>query len=133
MKEDFEETMQEQEERDYTVAVTLQITFVNKEFNCLLRPELKNCIIQCFRDINQGYINEGSEKIQFPGDEKAIVEYSFSCNDTSEDEAESFARYKIHEASEVLDNYGFMLKSEYYDAEEADMGWLDELEANIFK
>lgn len=129
--EDFEETTQE--ERDYTVSVTLRIKFVNKEFNCLLRPELKNSIIKCFREINHGYMNEGSETVQFLGDDEATLEYDFSCNDTSEAEAESFARYNNHEALEVLKHYGFTLKSEQYDAEEADMSWLDELEDNIFR
>ena len=133
MSEEFEEPSYEEEERDYTVTVTLRLTFVNREFNCLLEPELKNSIIQCLREINHGYIYEGSEDVQFPRDEEAIAKYSFSCNDTSEEEAESFARYTIHEAAEILKNYGFVLKSEEYDAEEADMSWLDELELRIFK
>lgn len=50
----------------------------------------------------------------------------FCCNDVSPEEAESFARYKIHQEEDRFEERGFTLQSENYHAEEADMSWLDE-------
>lgn len=120
------------EEIDYNVKVILKITFENKEFNCLLRPEIEKGIVEFLNEINEGYIVDESEEIQFLGDEAVIVKYDFCCNDVSPEEAVSFARYKIHQEKAKFEERGFTLQSENYHAEEADMGWLDELERHIF-
>lgn len=120
------------EEMDYNVEVALKIAFKNREFNCLLRPELEKDIIGFLNEINEGYIVDGSEEIQFLGDEEVIAKYDFCCNDVSPEEAESFARYKIHQEEDRFEERGFTLQSENYHAEEADMSWLDEMERQIF-
>lgn len=119
-------------EMDYNVDVKLRITFINKEFNCLLKPEMEKSILGLLGEINGSYLIEESDDVEFMGDEEAIATYSFNCNDVSPAEAESFARSKIHEAEDQFKAMGYTLKSESYHAEEADMGWLDEWERQIF-
>lgn len=94
------------EEKDYNVEVALKIAFKNREFNCLLRPELEKDIIGFLNEINEGYIVDGSEEIQFLGDEEVIAKYDFCCNDVSPEEAESFARYKIHQEEDRFEERG---------------------------
>lgn len=120
------------EETDYDVDVKLKITFKNREFNCLLQPEIEKEIVGLLKEINGDYMIPESESIEFLGDEEVIAEYSFCCHDTSEAEAESFAKYMLHEAANQLEEKGFALKSESYHAEESDMSWLDEMERQIF-
>lgn len=61
------------EEIDYNVKVILKITFENKEFNCLLRPEIEKGIVEFLNEINEGYIVDESEEIQFLGDEAVTL------------------------------------------------------------
>lgn len=119
-------------EMDYDVEVKLKIAFKNKEFNCLLQPEIEKEIVELLKAINGDYMIPESESIEFLGDEEVIAGYGFCCHDTSEAEAESFARYKIYEAEGKFEEMGFTLKSESYHAEKADMSWLDEMERQIF-
>ncbi|WP_270809958.1 hypothetical protein [Hungatella effluvii] len=120
------------EERDYDVDVKLKITFKNREFNCLLQLEMEEGIVEFLKAINGDYMIPESESIQFQGDEEVIAEYSFCCHDTSEAEAESFAKYIIHEAEHKFKEEGYTLEAESYHAQESDMSWLDEMERQIF-
>ena len=112
-------------ERDYDVDVKLKITFKNGEFNCLLQPEIEDGIVEFLKEINGDYMIPESESIEFLGDEVVIAKYSFCCNDTSEAEAESFAKYIVHEADYKFKEMGYTLEEESYHAQEADMSWLD--------
>lgn len=120
------------EERDYDVDVKLKITFKNREFNCLLQPEIEERIVEFLKAINGDYMISESENVEFLGDEAVIAKYSFCCHDTSEAEAEGFAKYSVHEAEYKFKEKGYTLEAESYHAQESDMSWLDEMERQIF-
>ena len=120
------------EGRDYDVDVKLKITFKNREFNCLLQPEIEAGIVDFLKAINGDYMIPESESIEFLGDETFIAKYSFCCHDTSEAEAESFAKYIFHEVEYEFREEGYTLEEESYHAQESDMSWLDEFERQIF-
>ena len=119
-------------ERDFDVDVKLKITFKNREFNCLMQPEIEEGIVEFLKGINGDYMIPESESIEFLGDEAVIAKYSFCCNDTSEAEAEGFAKHMIHEADYKFKEMGYTLEAESYHAQESDMSWLDEFERQIF-
>ena len=119
-------------ERDFDVDVKLKITFKNREFNCLMQPEIEEGIVEFLKGINGDYMIPESESIEFLGDEVVIAKYSFCCNDTSEAEAEGFAKHMVHEADYKFKEMGYTLEAESYHAQESDMSWLDEFERQIF-
>lgn len=51
------------EERDYDVDVKLKITFKNREFNCLLQPEIEEGIVEFLKAINGDYMIPESESV----------------------------------------------------------------------
>ena len=120
------------EERDYDVDVKFKITFKNREFNCLLQPEIEEGIVEFLKRINGDYMIPESESLEFLGDEAVIAKYSFCCNDISEAEVESFAKYTVHEADYKFKEMGYALEAESYHGQESDMSWLDEFERQIF-
>jgi len=60
------------------------------------------------------------------------LEYTFSCHDENEAEAESFSAYCVRCVQKELEGFGCKIRKIDCKAEEADMSWLDELEDAIF-
>lgn len=60
------------------------------------------------------------------------LEYTFSCHDENEAEAESFSTYCVRGVQKKLEEFGCKVRRISCKAEEADMTWLDELEDAIF-
>lgn len=60
------------------------------------------------------------------------LEYTFSCFDESEAEAESFSAYCVRCVRKELEAFGCKLGKIECKAEEADTSWLDRLEDSIF-
>ena len=101
-------------DRDFDVDVKLKITFKNREFNCLMQPEIEEGIVEFLKGINGDYMITESESIEFLGDEAVI------------------AKYIVHEADYKFKEMGYTLEAESYHAQESDMSWLDEFERQIF-
>lgn len=81
-------------------------------------------------DILKNYITSNLD-FHFDG-RKCCLEYTFSCHDESEAEAESFSEYCVQRVQEELEKFGCRLSRINCSAQEADMTWLDELEDAIF-
>ena len=64
---------------------------------------------------------------------KVRVEYEFSCYDENEQEAEGFSNYCVKGVQSRLEKLGYRMECVSSKAEEMDMGWLDELEAMVFR
>ena len=63
---------------------------------------------------------------------KVKVEYTFSCHDENEAEAESFSNYCLQNIREGLQEKGYTMEKVTCEAGEMDMAWLDRLETMWF-
>ena len=105
-------------------AVRTKVTFLlnfdgSGEVNILALPDVQ----RAFAD--------GDLTFQFDG-RRAEVEYTFSCYDESQEEAESFSEYCVKSVREDLEAFGCKLGQIHCAADEKDMTWLDQLEDAVF-
>ncbi len=125
---------------DYEVQtkVTFRLDFDGSgEFNTLLLPDIQKQFVQHVKEVYQqddtlgsGYI---SSDLNFRFDDRKVqLEYTFSCHDENEAEAESFSKYCVQCVKEELEFFGCKIRKIDCKAEEADMSWLDALEDQIF-
>ena len=59
-------------------------------------------------------------------------QYTFTCHDENEAEAERFSEFCVRGIQQELEAFGCKIKKINCTAEEMDMGWLDKLEDAIF-
>ena len=125
---------------DYEVQtkVTFRLDFDGSgEFNALLLPDVQKQFVQHVKEVYErddtlgnGYI---SSDLNFQFDGRTVqLEYTFSCHDENEAEAESFSAYCVRCVQKELEEFGCKIKKIDCKAEEADMEWLDRLEDAIF-
>ena len=107
------------------------------DFNMLLLPDVQKQFVQHVKEVykqddtlGSGYI---SSDLNFHFDGRSVqLEYTFSCHDENEAEAESFSTYCVQCVREELEAFGCKIRKIDCKAEEADMSWLDQLEDAIF-
>lgn len=106
------------------------------EFNLLALPSVQCAFAEHVQSVFQkddtlrDYI-EGDLSFRFDG-RRADLEYTFTCFDENEEEAESFSDYCVKSVRKDLEAFGCKLTKIHCTAEEADMTWLDQLEDSIF-
>lgn len=123
---------------DYEVKtrVLLDTGFDDRECNHLMFDGIKNEMVKQIKAVFESD-KTLSENITsdlnftFSG-YKVDLEYTFSCNDENEAEAESFSTYCLRNIEEKLQEQGFNVKKITCEAEEMDMGWLDRMESMWF-
>ena len=80
--------------------------------------------------LGSGYV---SSDLNFHFDGRMVqLEYTFSCHDENEAEAESFSDYCVRGVKKELEGFGCKIRKIDCKAGEADMSWLDALEDAIF-
>ena len=125
---------------DYNVQtkVTFRLDFDGSgDFNMLLLPDIQKQFAQHVKEVYEhddtlgsGYI---SSDLDFHFDGRTVqLQYTFSCHDENEAEAESFSDYCVRCVQEKLEEFGCKIRKIDCKAEEADMEWLDRLEDAIF-
>ena len=125
---------------DYNVQtkVSFRIDFDGSgEFNTLLLPDVQKQFAQHVKEVYEqdstlgdGYV---SSDLNFHFDGRLVkLEYTFSCHDENEAEAESFSAYCVRCVQKKLEAFGCKVGKIDCKAEEADMTWLDQLEDAIF-
>ena len=125
---------------DYNVQtkVSFRLDFDGSgEFNMLLLPDVQKQFAQHVKEVYQrddtlgnGYI---SSDLNFKFDGRMVrLEYTFTCHDENEAEAESFSTYCVRCVQKELESFGCKVRRIDCKAEEADMSWLDQLEDAIF-
>lgn len=124
--------------KDYEVktSVLFDTGFSDGECNCLMFDGMKEKIVgdikAAFESDKQLAENITSDlTFSFPG-YKARVEYTFSCYDENEAEAESFSSYCLRAIEEKLQEQGYRMEKVTCKAGEMDMGWLDRIEGMWF-
>lgn len=123
---------------DYEVRtkVLLDCGFDDRECNCLMFDGMKNEMVERIRAVFEHdktlseYITSDLN-FTFSG-YKVELEYTFSCNDENEAEAEGFSAYCLRSIEGKLQEQGFRVKNITSKAEEMDMQWLDRLESMWF-
>lgn len=124
--------------RDYEVktSVVFHTGFDDRECNCLMLDGMKKKIVE---EIKAGFESDRTLRENITSDlafsfqgYKAKVEYTFSCNDENEAEAESFSAYCLQNIKEKLQEQGYCIKQVTCKASEMDMEWLDKLEGMWF-
>lgn len=125
---------------DYNVQtkVRFQLDFDGSgEFNMLLLPDIQKQFVQHVKKVYEqddtlgnGYIS-GNLDFHFDG-RMVQLEYTFSCFDENEAEAESFSTYCVQCVRKELEAFGCKIRKIDCKAEEADMSWLDQLEDAVF-
>lgn len=125
---------------DYEVLTKVKflLTFDGSgDFNMLLLPDIQKQFVQHVKEVYEqddtlgnGYISSDLD-FQFDG-RTAWLEYTFSCHDENETEAESFSTYCVQCVRKELEAFGCKIKKIDCKAETADMSWLDRLEDAIF-
>ena len=123
---------------DVQTKVTFRLDFDSSgEFNTLLLPDVQKQFAQHVKKVYEqddtlgnGYI---SSDLDFHFDGRTVqLEYTFSCHDENEAEAESFSDYCVRCVQKELEAFGCKVRKIDCKAEEADMTWLDQLEDAIF-
>lgn len=125
---------------DYNVQtkVSFRLDFDGSgEFNMLLLPDVQKQFTQHVKKVYEqdstlgdGYV---SSDLNFHFDGRLVkLEYTFSCHDENEAEAESFSAYCVRCVQKKLEGFGCKVGRIDCKAEEADMTWLDQLEDAIF-
>ena len=123
---------------DVQTKVSFRLDFDGSgEFNMLLLPDVQKQFVQHVKEVYErddtlgnGYI---SSDLNFHFDGRNVqLEYTFSCCDENEAEAESFSAYCVRCVQKELEGFGCKIRKIDCKAEEADMSWLDELEDAIF-
>lgn len=107
------------------------------DFNMLLLPDIQKQFAQHVKEVyaqddtlGSGHI---SSNLNFHFDGRMVqLEYTFSCHDENEAEAESFSAYCVRCVQKKLEEFGCKVRKISCSAEEADMAWLDQLENAIF-
>jgi len=106
------------------------------DFNTLLLPDVQRAFVQHVKGVYEQdetlstYI---PENLNFHCNGRWVeLDYTFSCHDESEAEAESFSSYCVRGIQEELEAFGCKLTQISCKAEKADRTWLDELENAIF-
>ena len=105
------------------------------DFNLLLLPDVQKKFAQHVKEVfEQDVIGEYiSSDLNFHFDGRtAQLEYTFSCYDENKAEAESFSAYCLRGVKKKLEEFGCKVGKIRCKAEEADMTWLDKLEAAVF-
>lgn len=124
---------------DYNVAtkITFWLNFMGgNDLNDLAFPDVYQAFTDHVKEVFQeddtlkDYVSSNLD-FHFDG-RKCRLEYTFSCHDESEAEAESFSEYCVRDVQEELEAFGCRLSTINCSAQEADMTWLDELEDAIF-
>lgn len=124
--------------RDYEVDTTVLIDtgFDDRECNCLMFDDMKEKIASDIRAAFEGdkTLSENiTSNLDFTfSGYKVNVEYTFSCNDDNEAEAESFSAYCLRDIQEQLQAQGYTIEKVDCTASEMDMGWLDQMERMWF-
>lgn len=125
---------------DYEVQtkVTFRLDFGGSgEFNTLLLPDIQKQFVQHVKEVYERDDTLGnsfiSSDLNFHFDGRNVqLEYTFSCCDENEAEAESFSAYCVRCVQKKLEAFGCKVKKIDCKAEEVDMAWLDQLEDAIF-
>ena len=107
------------------------------EFNMLLLPDIQKQFVQHVKKVYEqdstlgnGYV---SSDLNFHFDGRTVqLEYTFSCFDENEAEAESFSAYCVRCVRKELEEFGCKVGKIECKAEEADTSWLDRLEDAVF-
>ena len=124
--------------KDYDVQtkVTFRLDFDGSgEFNTLLLPDVQKKFAQHVKEVYEGDVMEGyiSSDLEFHFDgRRAQLEYTFTCHDENEAEAESFSAYCVQCVQEELEEFGCKVDKINCSAGEADMTWMDRLEDAVF-
>ena len=123
---------------DVQTKVSFRLDFDGSgEFNMLLLPDIQKQFVQHVKKVYEkddtlgsGYV---SSDLNFHFDGRMVqLEYTFSCHDENEAEAESFSDYCVRGVQKELEGFGCKIRKIDCKAGEADMSWLDELEDAIF-
>lgn len=122
---------------DVRTVVSFKLDFDGSgEMNLLALPVAQQTFAEHVRDIFKqddtlrSYVH-GDLTFRFNG-RRGELEYTFSCHDDSEEEAESFSDYCVKSVRKDLEALGCRISRVRCTAEEADMTWLDQLEDAIF-
>ncbi len=106
------------------------------EFNSLLLPDVQQSFVSHVKELYEQDAVLGSyisSDLHFHFDGRWVdLEYTFSCHDENEAEAESFSEYSVRQIQEGLEKFGCKLTRVTCSAEEADMTWYEQLEDAIF-
>ena len=107
------------------------------EFNMLLLPDIQKQFVQHVKKVYEQYITLGngyvSSDLNFHFDGRTVqLEYTLSCFDENEAEAESFSAYCVRCVRKELEEFGCKVGKIECKAEEADTSWLDRLEDAVF-
>ena len=125
---------------DYEVQtkVTFRLDFGGSgEFNTLLLPDIQKQFVQHVKEVYErddtlgnGFI---SSDLNFHFDGRNVqLEYTFSCCDENETEAESFSAYCVRCVQKELEEFGCKVRKIDCKAEEADMSWYEAFEDAVF-
>ena len=123
---------------DVQTKVTFRLDFDGSgEFHTLLLPDVQKQRAQHVKKVYEqddtlgnGYV---SSNLDFRFDGRTVqLEYTFSCHDENEAEAESFSDYCVRCVQKELEAFGCKVRKIDCRAEEADMTWLNQLEDAIF-
>ena len=121
---------------DVQTKVSFRLDFDGSgEFNMLLLPNIQEQFTQHVKKVFEqdemiGYI---SSDLNFQFDGRMVqLEYTFSCHDENEAEAESFSTYCVRGVQKELEGFGCKIRKIDCKAGEADMSWLDQLEDAVF-
>ena len=105
------------------------------ELNLLALPDVQQQFAQhvkkVFQQDEMGSYISGDLDFQFNG-RTGWVEYTFSCHDENEAEAESFSAYCVRDVQKELEAFGCKIGNIDCKAVEADQSWLDALEDQLF-
>ena len=126
---------------DYDVQTTVNFRLDfdgSGEFNILLLPDIQKQFVQHVKEVferddtlGKSYYVTSDLNFHFDG-RMVQLEYTFSCHDENEAEAESFSAYCVRDVQEALEGFGCKIRKIDCKAEEADTSWLDQLEDAIF-
>ena len=123
---------------DVQTKISFQLDFDGSgEFNMLLLLDIQKQFVQHVKKVYEqddtlgsGYI---SSDLNFQFDGRMVhLEYTFSCHDENEAEAESFSAYCVRGVQKELEGFGCKIRKIDCKAGEADMSWLDQLEDAVF-
>ena len=123
---------------DVQTQVTFRLGFDGSgEFNMLMLPDIQKQFAQHVKEVYEqddtlgnGYI---SSDLDFRFDGRTVqLNYTFTCHDENEAEAESFSDYCVRGVQKELESFGCKIKEIKCTAEEADMSWVDHFEDMIF-
>ena len=125
---------------DYDVQTTVHFRLDfdgSGEFNMLLLPDVQKQFVQHVKEVYEqdntlgdGYI---SSDLNFRFDGRTVkLEYTFTCHDKNEEEAESFSAYCVRGVQKKLEGIGCKVRAIDCTAEEADMSWYEAFEDAVF-